>query len=139
MPQICHIHTEKIGFPLLRLLKSLVRLLLFNLDIIKDILLWIFLFSRFQGLEESVWIDGKFVISLIWVHGATIIIAQLLMGLYIFIEADSLIQIPKDGIKKLLSRLILLPLLPFVPSLLILNVTSIQNEKEKLKLCIIHR
>ena len=54
------------------------------------------------------------------------------MGLYIFIEADSLIEIPKDGIKKFLSRLILLPLLPFVPSLLILNVTSIQNEKEKL-------
>ena len=54
------------------------------------------------------------------------------MGLYIYIEADSLIEIPKDGIKKFLSRLILLPLLPFVPSLLILNVTSIQNEKEKL-------
>ena len=123
---------QKIGFPLLRLLKSLVRLLLFNLDIIKDILLWFFLFSRFQGLQESVWIDGEFVICLIWVHGVTIINAQLLMGLYILIEADSLMEIPKDGIKKHLSRLILLPLLPFVPSLLILNVTSIQNEKEKL-------
>ena len=123
---------QKIGLPILRIFKYQTKLFLFNLYTIKDNLLWRFLLSRFQALQDSPWINGEFVIILILINGATIFLAQSLMGLYIFIEADSLLSVPEKGLRKIIMLFILLPLMPFVPSLLILKATAISKEKENL-------
>ena len=104
---------QKIGLPILRIFKYQTKLFLFNLYTIKDNLLWRFLLSRFQALQDSPWINGEFVIILILINGATIFLAQSLMGLYIFIEADSLLSVPEKGPIKIISSCHLYPAYSF--------------------------
>ena len=75
MRQLNVMVVQKIGLPILRIIKSQTKLFLFNLDMIKDILLWIFLLSRFQALQDSPWINGEFVIILILINKATIFLS----------------------------------------------------------------
>jgi hypothetical protein len=123
---------QKMALKLLKQLISLARVFGFSFDSVKDILLWVYLLSRFQALYESESIDGGFVVVLIWSNGVTIFLAQSLMGFYIANRADRMFKLPEHFLKMMFTRCILFILTPFVPCLVILKVTSIRLEKEKL-------
>ena len=128
---------EKLSFwmyKMLKMISPLGRAFLFIFDTTKDVLLWVFLYSRLQAISDSgnsatLLIDGEFFSAMVQFNLFTILCAQCIMGLYVVFFARSMFSLPETMGKRILTRCLLFLCTPFLPCLVILKVTRIKQEK----------
>ena len=123
---------NKLSPVVLKSFLSIFRIILFNLDSIKDIVLWVFLYSRIDIMLETSLIDGPFVVILIWFNLATILFAQSMMGAILIKRANRIITVPKTVPARVILFFTLIITIPFLPCLLLLQVSSIATQEAKL-------
>ena len=100
----------------------------FILDMVKDVLFWLYLQSRIEFLPP-----GSFTVSLIWMELVTILLAQVLMGFYIILKARQVFTFKEGSIKSTFTYLTLLILVPFLPCLVVMKLNRLKRLKSKLK------
>ena len=111
---------------------SIGRIFVFTWDSTKDILLWVFLYSRIDAIQSSEVINGDFVVSMIYFNGLTIFCAQIIMGIYISNRAHKIFKLPDYFVLRIAMKILSFVLTPFMPCFLILKKTKITMEKEKM-------
>ena len=116
---------------LLKILLPISRGFLLTWDVVKDVTLWVFLYNRIGFLLESEKNNGYFVVGLIWFNLATILFAQCLMGAYILKRANKIIIIPESVGARVVLYCILVLMLPFVPCILLLQISSIATQESR--------
>ena len=123
---------HKLSPVVLKFMISIFRVILFNLDMVKDLVFWVFLYSRINILLESSRIDGLFVVILIWFNLATIFFAQSMMGTVLLKRANRILKVPQSVPAKVFLYVTLFLSIPFLPCLLLLQVSSIATQQSKL-------
>jgi len=116
---------------LFKVLLPIFKIFLLTWDVVKDTVLWIFLYSRISFLLDSRKINGHFVVCLIWFNLVTILFAQCMMGAYILRKANKIIKIPESLGARGALYCILVLMLPFVPCILLLQVTNIATQESE--------
>ena len=81
---------------------------------------------------ETFRIDGLFVVMLIWFNLGTILFAQSMMGAVLLKKANRIITMPKKVPARVLLYIVLLIAIPFLPCLLLLQVSSIDTQESKI-------
>ena len=100
-------------------------------DVIKDVVLWVYLYNRIGFLLESIKVDVYFVVCLIWFNLGTILFAQCMMGTYILQRANKIITIAESVRARVVLYCILVLMLPFVPCILLLQVSNIASKESE--------
>ena len=113
---------------------SIFRVILFTFDSVKDVVLWIFLYSRVDYLLKSSLINGLFVVILIWFNLATILFAQSIMGAFILKRANRIITLPQTILARVALYVTLIIAIPFIPCLLLLQASTIVTQESRLVL-----
>ena len=98
----------------------------FILDYVKDIILWVYLYSK---LED---ITNELVSFLIYLHGITIILASVIMGIYLHLSPSSMLARIKSPILRVFLGILSLPLTPLMPVVIILRATSLSIDQTRL-------
>jgi len=123
---------NKISPVLLKILLSIFKTFLLTWDMVKDVVLWIFLYDRIGFLfDGSGAINGEFVVYLIWFNLGTILFAQCMMGAFILSRADKIIKIAESVAGRRLLYCLLVLMLPFVPCILLLQVSYLAIQESK--------
>ena len=82
-----------------------------------------------DNLLESAYIDGLFVVILIWFNLATILFAQSMMGAVLLKRANRIIAVPKTLPARGFLYFTLIITIPFLPCLLLLQVSSFDSQE----------
>ena len=90
----------------------------FILNSDKEVLLWLYFFSRFQAFYDSDDFNGQCFIGLICFDGLTIVLV------YITIRAQRIFKLPENHSRKLISMCTFFLLTPLVPCLVIMKMTK---------------
>ena len=106
--------------------KFLKHIYVYILDMVNDILLWLYFNDRIQYLEGS-----SYVIALIWFKFGTIFMAQIIMGIYLVSVKNELYPtISNSRIKNSCFYFLLLVSAPLVPCSLALKAVALEDQKQ---------
>ena len=83
---------------------------------------------------ESAYIDGLFVVILIWFNLATILFAQSMMGAVLLKRVNRIITLPQTLPARVFLYVTLIIAIPFIPCLLLLQVSTIVTQESRLVL-----
>ena len=108
------------------------RIFAFLVDMSKDIVFWIFLYSRIGFLLAATDINGKFVVLLVWLDLFIIFYAHVLLGVYVQTRATKIFELPEGLHTRRFMYFFFVVLTPFVPCILLSKVSSISIHKVKL-------
>ena len=120
---------KKVSPVILKCLFSSLRALFLTWDTVKDFVLWFYLYDRIGYLVELKEINGVFVAGLIWFNLVAILFAQCTMGLFIIRRANQIMKIPENVPARFVLYCILLITIPFVPAILLLQISSLATRE----------